>query len=117
MSYPSWPGTLPQIPLADGYTESLADNVIRSENDAGPAKMRRRSTVTNETLVCTMHITKSQWATVRTFYLTTLAAVLPFTWVQPSTGAAANFRFLSPPTITPAGGLYVTLTLNLEVVP
>ena len=117
MSYPVWPVSLPQTPLAEGYSEAIADNVIRSKMETGPAKMRLRSTVSNESLTCAMHITRAQWATVRVFYLTTLAVVLPFSWTHPSTGASANFRFVSPPTIAPAGGGFVTLTLALEVVP
>jgi hypothetical protein len=117
VSYPAWPVGLPQTVLQDGYDETITDGSIRSKMDAGPAKARRRFTSTNEFVRCSMHITQAQWATARYFYLTTLATVLPFTWTHPSTGASANLRFVSPPRITPAGGGYVRLSLDLEVVP
>ena len=37
-----WPLTLPQLPLVSGYSESMPSNLIRSETDTGPAKVRRR---------------------------------------------------------------------------
>ena len=37
-----WPLNLPQSPLTSGYTESTPSNLLRSETDTGPAKVRRR---------------------------------------------------------------------------
>lgn len=116
MSYPSWPATLPQVPLAEGYSEVDGENVIWSSNDAGPPKGRRRSTADWQFITCSFSVTRTQLATAKAFYRTTLASVLPFTWTHPSTGLAANFRIRGLST-APGGGAYVTMTLSLEVVP
>ena len=45
MANPSWPASLPQSwPL--GVTEMVHDGRVRTEMDAGPAKLRRRFTTT-----------------------------------------------------------------------
>lgn len=44
MAYIAWPSaTVNMDILADGYKVSVTPNVIRSENDWGPEKFRRRS--------------------------------------------------------------------------
>lgn len=37
-----WPFTLPQKPLISGYSEVMPSNLLRSETETGPAKVRRR---------------------------------------------------------------------------
>lgn len=39
-----WPIELPQTFLIDGFAQGFGKNLIRSNNDVGPAKIRRRST-------------------------------------------------------------------------
>jgi len=117
MSYPAWPVGLPQVFRSDAYSESLTANVLRTQMDAGPVKARRRFSAVNESIRGTMLMTRTQWTALRTFYYTTLGSALPFSWTHPSTYAATNFRFVSPPAMVPAGGVYVIVTLDLETVP
>lgn len=37
-----WPLSLPQSPIANGYKEDMPSNLIRSDAEYGPAKVRRR---------------------------------------------------------------------------
>lgn len=98
MAYATWPTTLPQAPLADSTTSAQpVSNAIRSNTEAGVAKMRRRFTAVATPFNCSIKVTSAQLATLRTFYKTTLLDVLPFTWVDFATGAAANYRFIQRP--------------------
>ncbi len=44
MSNPVWPPSLPQRPLAQGFSEQAPDTLIRTQMEAGPPKVRRRFT-------------------------------------------------------------------------
>lgn len=37
-----WPPSLPQSPITNGYKESMPSNILRSDAEYGPAKVRRR---------------------------------------------------------------------------
>lgn len=114
----TWPAGLPQRPLADGFTESPVSAVIRTEMDVGPAKMRRRYTAEVRVYNMGLLLTTAQVATLQTFYESTLAGVDPFDWVDHRTGAAASYRFRSPPSYFEAGAPdYWRTTLDLEVLP
>lgn len=43
MSVPAWPPDLPQRFQRDGYSEAAADGRIRQKMEAGPPKVRRRT--------------------------------------------------------------------------
>lgn len=90
-----WPTSLPQKPLAEGFAEATAPNVVRSENDAGPTNARRRYTVPVKRYQLRMLFTTAQVATFETFFESTLASgVLPFDWVDPRTQSAESFVIL-----------------------
>lgn len=116
---PAWPITLPQRVLADGYQEPLPEMTIRSEMDAGPAKVRRRFTAAVRTIRCQLALTAAQVTTLDTFYVTTLAGgSLSFDWVHPRTQATVAFRFAAPPQLQPeTGGSSWIASLELEILP
>jgi len=71
MPIPSWASqALPQVPQK-GFSESLGLNIIRSNPDAGPAKMRRKGTRVN-TMDLSFIMTTAQCATLETFIEDTL---------------------------------------------
>lgn len=97
MANPLWPSTLPP-PLADNTTSYQAvSNAIRSNQDAGVAKVRRRFTAVATPFNCSIKLTQAQYATLITFYETTLADVLPFDWTDFRTNATATYRFIQRP--------------------
>jgi hypothetical protein len=69
----TWPETLPSAPLI-GWTEQIGKNTIRSETEAGPAKLRRRFTSAPSNFVLKMSMTETQANAFMTFFETTLAS-------------------------------------------
>jgi len=116
MSIPSWPETLPQNILAQGYKGGLPNNLLRQQMDIGPAKVRRRGTVAVEPVTGNILVTPAQLATLKTFYETTLLdGTLRFSWVQPEDGTTAvEMRFTEPPTWNWVDG-YFEVALSLEI--
>ena len=115
---PTWPGTLPQNFSADGYDESPPDNVIRSQPDTGPAKIRRRTTANVRPYKTTLRFTAAQMTTFETFYVTTLVSgSLAFDWNEPRSGSVKSFRFVSPPKYQARGGDFWNVGLDLEQLP
>lgn len=95
---PTWPGTLPQYVQSNGYSESLPDQTIESEVDAGPPKTRRRFTKAFRPMQFTIHCTGAQVTAFETFYLTDCrGGSIDFDWKNPRTQAAATFRWRNPP--------------------
>lgn len=114
----SWPASLPPTPLAAGYADTPPDNVLRTQMDAGPAKLRRRTTAAVRPLVAPLLLTSAQVATLDTFYSSTLEdGALAFDWTHPRTGAAISCRFLQPPAYGDPNGDLFFVTCQLEVLP
>jgi hypothetical protein len=113
-----WPETLPAYFLIDGYGESEPDTVLRTPMETGPAKLRRRGTNAVRPVRGMIRISYAQRTTLSAFYQDTLAGgTLPFEWVHPTTREAATFRFVSKPAYTPAAGVKLNATLDLEILP
>lgn len=112
----TWPTTLPQEFPEDGFNLVLADNVIRSSMDIGPAKIRRRTTSNVTKLTGTLILDTTQLTAFETFYITTISyGSVYFTWVHPLTNASCTMRFTEPPSYTPAGGSYTRVDMKLEI--
>ena len=119
MPNPVWPASLPQDVLVEGYEETFPELALRTEMDAGPAKVRRRFTAGVRTLNVMSAMTRTQVATLDTFFATTTqGGALQFDWVHPRTGSAAALRFTRPPMTAPEpGGQRWRVELELEVLP
>ncbi|NMW23859.1 hypothetical protein HFP05_05465 [Rhodanobacter denitrificans] len=93
MANPTWPSTLP-APQADSSASFGApNNVIETGMETGSPKRRRRFTAVEIAFTCTLKLSKTQLATLETFYYTTLAQVLPFDWTDFRTGSTATYCF------------------------
>lgn len=93
-----WPLSLPTLPLRDGYQEELAETRLRTQMDAGPAKMRGRFAAGMDMVSLAFHMTKAQVTTLESFYKNTLGGgALPFDYQHPRTQQQRSFRFVSPP--------------------
>jgi hypothetical protein len=112
-----WPATLPQRVLLSDFAESADSNVIRSEMEFGPAKVRRRYTAEIKVYQVSLVLTPDQVTTLDTFYDSTLGAVDAFDWVDPRTLAAAVLRFRSRPEYRPLGGGFWRTSFALEKLP
>ena len=114
----TWPVTLPQDVLLEGYGEQPPDEIIRTPMETGPAKVRRRSTAGPRPVSATIDLTRDQVETLDDFYRNTLGGgALSFDWVHARTQAAAKFRFLSQPVYRPESQTSWLATLNLEILP
>jgi hypothetical protein len=119
---PTWPSTLPQNQFI-GLTEQRQDPRLRTQMDAGPAKMRRRYTATVRTFSVPIELNGTQRQAFDTFWITdTQEGSLSFSWTDPVTDSAVTFRFVSPPQWTlQAGGATASrlwrAQLDLEILP
>lgn len=87
----TWPSTLPNCPERD-YSESLKDNVIRSDMDAGMQKQRQRYTRTQRMMSVSFLLTDAQKATFYTFFSNIKGGALPFNFPDPLTGTSIVVR-------------------------
>ncbi len=109
----TWPATLPQFSLRDGYSEDLGFPVIQAPVD-GPALARRRYTAAPRNVSAQYQLTNAQLATFETFFLTTVAqGALSFTApVRRTGGGTASFRIVEAPQIARNGkGWRLTLKM------
>lgn len=115
---PTWPETLPQRFLKDSVTETLGDNVLRSQPDQGPAKMRRRTITNTVRLTGAMAMTHSQWDTFLSFYQDTLGEVLSFDMPTPfDEEEMHSVRFTAAPQRVPLSPARVRVQMELEIMP
>jgi hypothetical protein len=89
-----WPttGSFPQVPQK-GFTESVGVNIIRSNMDAGPAKMRRRSNAPN-TMNLSFILTTAQVSTLETWIKNDIKGVARFGFRHPRTQAIVEVRIV-----------------------
>ena len=119
MANPTWPVGLPQLIAVDGYGETPPDTTLRTGMDAGPAKVRRRSTAGIRPLSVQLDLDAAQVETLDGFYVATLqGGALAFDWVHPRTQAIATLRFVRPPAYRPQGSDAAwRAVMQLEVLP
>jgi len=115
---PNWPATLPQCLEVAGYGTAMADTMLRTAMDAGPAKVRRRFTAGVRPVVGRITVTAAQLATLKTFFTdSTLSGAIRFAWTDPETGDAVEMRFTQPPSWTAYGASQYLVALGLEILP
>jgi len=119
----TWPGSLTRTPRVAELQEDAPAIVIRSEVDAGPAKIRRRFTGDLRRFTIGLDLRRSE---VEVFDLwfreQTYGGALSFSWKHPRKGTAADFRFLSTPTYRPKaprgdGNEWWTVSFDVEMLP
>lgn len=113
----TWPASLPQAPLAQGYSEQQGDNVVRYQVEQGPAQMRMRSTRQPRIVACTYFLTTAQKAALDEWVAGTIRyGATVFDWPNPVTGGTEQARMTAPPVYSPvAGGMRWHATLALEL--
>lgn len=80
----TWPSSLPQSLLLDGFGQALPENRLRSSVDVGPAKVRRRTSQNVYLLSGDMVMTVEQWRILQSFVRNDLGeGSLPFTFLDP----------------------------------
>lgn len=118
MPNPTWPSSLPQYVLEGGYQETLQDQTLETQMEAGPAKIRRRYTKSLRKFQISLLMTSAQANTFESFWQNDCAGgSTPFTWVHPRTRATATMRFRNPaPQFSTTGGTNVMAQFNVEII-
>ena len=119
MSEIQWPAGLQQKLDSDSFQETLSNTILRSDNDLGPAKVRRRHTKGVKEWTVSIKVSISEYSTFTTFYNTTLAGgSLRFEFPHPITAATELARIVDPPTIQPLnGGIVFKVNMKWEILP
>lgn len=120
MAIQTWPTSLPQVPQK-GFTEVNGRNILRTNMDAGPAKMRQRGK-RPDTLNLQFLMTSAQVSTLETFIDQQIFGVRRFNFTHPrkntavevrivpqQDGALFNLSYMAPG--------YWTVTMQFEILP
>lgn len=114
----TWPGTLPSAVLLDGYEERPPELTIRTQMDAGPAKVRRRMTDSVRPLKCAVVCTAAQVTIFDDFFTTTLSGgASAFNMTHPRTGSTVEMRFVSIPKYRSMDINLWEISMDLEELP
>lgn len=102
-----WPGALPALPLKQGFTGSMGNNIVSSPNDLGEPKLRRRTTKRNDPADFTLRMSTAQLGIFRAFVSDELGdGAKRFDSQDPIFATAVTYRFRdmqqSPPKWVPA---------------
>lgn len=115
----TWPDAtkLPQFVDQDGYTQTSKNPLIRTEMEAGPAKVRLRYTAIPEEFNISLTLTKTQFESFITFFKRDIHyGADVFTWRHPVTQAISNCRFTGMYNAVPHG-LDFKVTIPMEILP
>lgn len=113
-----WPTALP-VPLLEDCSYSSQPNTIRSQMEAGVAKVRRRFTMTPEDVTFSLYLDRAQIQVLDEFIQDELRDVLAFHWRdfrRPNDGRTAVYRFKSRPKYVPVTPTLWKTTLDLELI-
>lgn len=114
---PLWPAALPQIPLVDGYAETPADAVQRTENEGGVAQTWLRYSAVAVDVEAPLLLTLAQTNILDEFHQVECArGAIRFDWRHPRKGTAASLRFRKPFGYSKSRGWWRTV-LPLEILP
>lgn len=117
--YPTWPTTLPQRFLVNGFQHAVGDNRAVFKPQSGAPVVRRVSSYRQDPVQGQMRVTDSQLSAFRSFYQTDCSdGTTPFSWVDPETGSPQLMRFSSnnTPSWTPAGPRWL-VSFGVETLP
>ena len=90
---PTWPVSLPELPLTGGFDETPPDTTLETQMDAGPPKARRRFSAGVRKIGVKMIMTTAEVATMDAFYVATLqGGALTFDYDHPRTGVSQTYR-------------------------
>ena len=114
----AWPASLPEYPLADSLQETAPDLVLRTQMDAGPAKVRKRFTAAPVQLAMRFELTKAQVATLLSFYETDAdGGATTHTMTHPRTSATVTVRFVGQPQVRSISADIWQADVQVEILP
>lgn len=112
---PTWPGTLPTLFQLTGFKETEVDNLIRTQTDKGPPKVRRRGSDAPRKISGNMILNGTQYSTFRSYYRTDLRdGSLTIENLDDAHGVSRTFRISKSPEYEPMGNDFWRVSLELE---
>ena len=120
MAVVNWPPTLPQVPQK-GFTETGGVLVVRTAQDAGPAKMRYRGQKA-QVLNLSFLMTTAQVTALETFVKDTIRGTVRFNFTHPRLGVSKEVRIVPEGegdyyNVSYTAPDYYTVTIKFEVLP
>lgn len=110
----TWPAELPPVLRLDGLSGQKTKNVVRTQMDAGPQKIRRRYTISSKNFEGSIIVTEAQREILEYFYDNTIGGgALRFVMKDPQTLIPSEFRFREEYSEESVDGLW-KITLPLE---
>lgn len=114
----TWPESVEQIPLRDGFSISYEPNLIQSPTETGPGKTRPRQSHAQYTVTPSVNASKAQKQTLQLFFQDTTAfGSIPFGWPELDNliddGQTHTYRMTKPPQFEPVGSNW-TASLTLK---
>ncbi len=116
----TWPASLPQRPLVNGYSDGIGDGRVEYAPDTGPTLTRRRSTATPSPLTVAFEMTRDQVDALQVFVATNLlGGSLPFNFpaINEAGTYVVKFQKQGLPKWTALGGDYYNVTMSLWKMP
>ena len=116
---PTWPTTLPQFALREGYAEGFKTTVVRSPMSSGRTKRRQRFINGPELLNITIPLNDAEILIFKAFYEDELGnGALSFTFPHPRLKTNVTVAFKTDPEpLTPEGADTYILNMDLEILP
>jgi hypothetical protein len=109
----TWPVTLQDKLNTDSFSISFGDTLVTSGMDVGPDKVRSRYTDGVDEWTSSIYLDYPEYEDLFDFYKTTLNnGAKTFSFTDPMTGLTGEFRFATPPTITPLGGRFFKVSMK-----
>ena len=113
-----WPASLPQVLRLEGLKTKDQNAVVRTDMDAGPAKVRLRFTSAYEDVSGSVVLTQEELSVLQTFFRTACKkGAVRFNMMHPITSEIKEFRFKSTPDLSPSGDGNFIVSLELEALP
>lgn len=115
----SWPATLPQSPLIEGFNRALMTHKSTFNPTGGKSKDTLFFTAVPEIWNVSFVVNTQQLTTFNNFYrVTTLFGTQYFTFKDPQTGAVTQVKFQGdPPRQEPVSHQSFRISFNLETKP
>ncbi len=115
----TWPITLPAAPLAAGYVVEPGSQVLRSDMEVGPARVRRITSARNDQVSLSVELSAAQVQIFRNWFDGDLAGgsnwFVGLSLDLDGTITAPECRFVGPYSIARVTALLSKLTAKVEV--
>lgn len=112
-----WPPSLPQSPITNGYKESMPSNLLRSEAEYGPAKVRRRGGAKPVIVKATYILSTEEVEILDKFVYENIGGgAICFDWPRPRFSVSSNgSKYVRARLVPSSDGLYIKTNVGNTV--